>query len=143
MSIALRYDDLFLNNVAGGSHRAAKEKASKVVQLAQVYFSSKSLGTTVELHIVSIKHRDTELRLRHDGACNQDCMIDKAERLTARDSDEADNYHYLTQDVLLEDDSRGISYVGSVCHFYKSFRTSISEAVKIEEGIGWTQTAKV
>ena len=114
-----------------------------MVQLAQVYFSSNSLGTTVELEIVSIKHRPTDMRLRHDSACNQDCMIAKAERLTARDSDEADNYHYLTQDVLLEDDSRGISYVGTVCHFYKSFRTSISEAVKIEEDIGWTQTAKV
>ena len=74
LRLALRYDDYFLQNVAGGSTNLAMAKVEKVVSRAKFYFRrpfSSTLGTTIELDIVSIKH--LQPRVFQLGNISPDC----------------------------------------------------------------------
>ena len=64
VSIALRYDNRFLGNTCNGDHSLARARAREVVSLAQSLFRDPSLGKTIELEITSIKHVDTDAKLR-------------------------------------------------------------------------------
>ena len=76
VSVALRYDNLFLNNVCGGDHVVAKARAEELLDLAEAFFKmSAALGATVELDIVNIKHVNSEFRLTNGASCNQGCAL--------------------------------------------------------------------
>ena len=75
VSIALRYDNLFLNNIGGGDHSVAKSRAREIVTLAQPYFKLAALGTTITLEVTSVKYVNTEARLRGSAACNVGCTL--------------------------------------------------------------------
>ena len=63
VTLSIRYDNYFLQNVAGGSHATAKTKVHSVVNLARPYFKWASLGNEVSLKILDIGYVDEYLRL--------------------------------------------------------------------------------
>ena len=140
LRLALRYDDYFLQNVAGGSTNLAMAKVEKVVLLAKFYFwepFSYPLGTAIELDIVNIKPLQShQFRLReNDMSCNHQCNLRKASSLSQHDSDQADHFHYLTQDVLIEslEQTDGIAHLRGACSMDKYYRTSITAFLQTEE----------
>merc|ERR1712241_1523767 len=101
LTIALKYDNLFLQNICGGSHSVAKARAREIVTLAQAFYKdSATLGSTITLNVTSIKHVDASLRLSNSGTnCGPDCTIEKVQNTyTAKDPEDVDNFHYLSQD---------------------------------------------
>ena len=74
--MALRYDNRFLNEVCGGDHSLAMSRAEEVVQLSQTYYSdSATLGATVTLNVLNVKHIDAEVRLGARFTCDVKCML--------------------------------------------------------------------
>ena len=63
LTLSLRYDKLFLDNVAKGSHADAKTRIHSVVNLARTYFQWPSLGSKISLKILDIEYVDTILQL--------------------------------------------------------------------------------
>lgn len=63
ITLSIRYDNLFLQNVAGGSHATAKTKVHSVVNLARPYFKWASLGNEVSLKILDIAYVNENLQL--------------------------------------------------------------------------------
>merc|ERR1712110_894398 len=99
---------------------------------------SATLGTTITLGITSIKHIDATVRLVNSGTtCNPDCMIGKVQdTYTAADSEDVDNFHYLSQDTNagttgiatgMMFTNQGWTYSESVCWQNKKYRTAITE----------------
>lgn len=136
VSIALRYDNLFLTNTCGGNHALAVSRAREVVTLAQSYFRDPALGTTIELDVRSVKHVDTVARLTDGAVCGVDCTLAKmADEFTAKDTETGiDNYHYISQDPEggTTGVARGMKYTdwtisGSVCWQKQKDRTAITE----------------
>ena len=65
MTLSIKYDNNFLNQVCGKDKSVAKKRVAKVVELAQAYFKmSATLGTTIYLNIKEIAHINDGLRLR-------------------------------------------------------------------------------
>ena len=62
VSIALRYDNRFLGNTCNGDHTLAQARAREIVSLAQPFFQDPTLGTSIELKIVSVKYVNTDAR---------------------------------------------------------------------------------
>ena len=77
LTISVQYDNLFLQNVAGGSHPQAKRRVSEIVDLAKPYFQNPkgSLGYDINLNLKEIKHIDNEFRLRTFVACDGECKL--------------------------------------------------------------------
>jgi hypothetical protein len=77
VTLALAYDNLFLNNVCGGDHAVAKTRVEKIISLAQTYFLySATLGTKITLVVKEIKHTNHELKLRSSGVtCDKRCQM--------------------------------------------------------------------
>ena len=77
LTLALAYDNLFLNNVCGGDHSKAKSRVKAVVALAQTYFlDSATLGTKITLNAKEIAHTNNALRLRvNSNTCNIQCTM--------------------------------------------------------------------
>ena len=85
MTVALKYDDLFLNDpsVGNGQHRLAKARAQEIVQEAQSLYNHPSLARTVQItiKITSLKHLDLKdrkyrfknVRLDDFGSCDFNC----------------------------------------------------------------------
>ena len=63
ITLSIRYDNLFLQNVAGGDHAKAKTKVHSVVNLARPYFKWASLGNEVSLKILDIAYVKQNLQL--------------------------------------------------------------------------------
>ena len=63
LKLSIRYDNLFLQSVAGGNHNTAKNKVMSVINLARPIFKWSSLGTKFTLEIVDIEHIDTQVIL--------------------------------------------------------------------------------
>ena len=62
----MRYDNLFLQNVANGDHAKAKTKVHSVINLARPYFEWASLGYKISLKILDLAYVDTNLQLGSD-----------------------------------------------------------------------------
>ena len=79
VTLALRYDNLFLENVCGRNHALAKTRVGKIIDLAQTYFlDSATLGTKITLKVKEIEHTDNVLKLRNPGVhvtCPTSCML--------------------------------------------------------------------
>jgi len=137
LSVALRYDNLYLNNVCNGDHNLAKARAREIINLAQNFYRNPALGTRIELDITSIKYVNTDARLRRGAACDVGCTLEKlAESFTKPDSEKADNYHYLSQDPQggVTGVARGVGYrsweySGSVCWANQKDRTAVTEVM--------------
>merc|ERR1711990_102564 len=139
VSIALRYDNLFLQNTCGGDHTVAQARAREIVTLAQAFYrDSATLGTTITLGITSIKHVDASLRLVNVGTtCGPSCTMNQViDTYTAADSEDVDNFHYLSQDTnsgtsgiakQMMYTNVGWTYMGTVCWPSKKLRTAITE----------------
>ena len=63
VTLSIRYDTLFLQNVAGGDHAKAKTRVHSVVNLARPYFKWASLGNEVSLKILDIAYVNEYLQL--------------------------------------------------------------------------------
>ena len=63
VTLSIRYDTLFLQNVAGGDHAKAKTRVHSVVNLARPYFKWASLGNDVSLKILDIDYVNDYLQL--------------------------------------------------------------------------------
>jgi len=150
LSIALRYDNLFLHVVCQGDHNLAQARAEEILDLAQGFYRmSDTLGTTIELEMLNVKHVDSEFILRKGETCDPMCTLSRAEEeFTALDPDMADNYHYLSYDIA-DGGVAGIArkmayssngspwqYYGSVCWPDKKKRTAITE-VQGEPSTSW------
>jgi len=139
VTIALKYDNLFLQNTCGGDHTVAKARAREIVTLAQAFYKdSTTLGSTITLSITSIKHVDASIRLVNSGTtCGPDCTIQQVQNTyTANDPEDVDNYHYLSQDpnagttgiaTGMMISNQGWTYSGTVCWPSKKERTGITE----------------
>jgi len=108
--------------------RRPKKRAKEILKKAQKkYFSgdmSSALGTTIEFDVLNVKYVDTNLTLREDATCHNRCKLDRAGNITEEDTDEADNYHYLSYDkgtgvngeaFHFKDKEESWEYRGSVC----------------------------
>lgn len=77
VTLSLSYDNFFLNEVCGGDHGKAKQRAAKIVELAQCHFRDfKGLGSSITLVVIEVKYINDELKLREkDVACNATCIL--------------------------------------------------------------------
>jgi len=109
--VALRYDNIFLNQVCRRDHDMAEKRAFQIAKLAESHFFQKMsqdyLGTTITLDLTTnkIEHRNVNLTIRKDNTCKQDgfnlpilCSLGQAMKLSAEESGDADNFHYLSGD---------------------------------------------
>ena len=63
VTLSIRYDKLFLENVANGNHKDAKTRVHSVINLARPYFQWPSLGSKVSLKILDIDYVPEYLQL--------------------------------------------------------------------------------
>ena len=64
LTMSLRYDSLFLENVCAGNHECAVEKVDTIVTLAETYYQAPdALGTKVDFIVKEINHARTKMRL--------------------------------------------------------------------------------
>lgn len=145
VTLALSYDNLFLNNVCGGKHATAKQRVEKIVNLAQTYFlDSATLGTKITLEVKEIKHTNNEFKLRSGGvACDANCMLTNAgNEVASQNPIDVDNYHVFSADNPgpgvwdTAGIARAVGYTingvtwavqGSVCIDTKQYRVGITE----------------
>ena len=67
LTLSIRYDSLFLENVCGGDHDCAKNYVYVIVALASTYYQAPdALGTRVFFNIKEIDYVDAKLRLRSE-----------------------------------------------------------------------------
>ena len=64
LTMSLRYDSLFLENVCAGNHECAMDKVVTIATLAETYYQAPdALGTKVTFFVTEINHARTEMRL--------------------------------------------------------------------------------
>ena len=64
LTMSLRYDSLFLENVCAGNHECAVEKVDTIVTLAETYYQAPdALGTKVNFIVKEINHVNNNLTL--------------------------------------------------------------------------------
>ena len=67
LTLSLRYDRLFLENVCGGDHECAVNNVYVIVTLANTFYQAPdALGTRVFFNVKEIDYVDAKLRLRDD-----------------------------------------------------------------------------
>ena len=74
MTLAIGYDNNFLNEVCGKNKKLATNRAKKIVDLAATYFkgkAGKALGTTITLSVKAVTHVDAVLKLSQGSAIGQ------------------------------------------------------------------------
>ena len=64
LTMSLRYDSLFLENVCAGNHECAMDKVATIATLAETYYQAPdALGTKVDFIVKEINHAKTKMRL--------------------------------------------------------------------------------
>ena len=67
LTLSIRYDSLFLENLCGGDHECAVNNVYVIVTLANTFYQTPDqLGTRVFFDIKEIDYVDAKLRLRSD-----------------------------------------------------------------------------
>ena len=67
LTLSIRYDSLFLENVCDGDHECAVNNVYVIVTLANTFYQAPdALGTRVFFNVKEIDYVDAKLRLRDD-----------------------------------------------------------------------------
>ena len=67
LTLSIRYDSLFLENLCGGDHECAVNNVYVIVTLANTFYQTPDqLGTRVLFDVKEIDYVDAKLRLRSD-----------------------------------------------------------------------------
>ena len=67
ITLSIRYDSLFLENLCGGDHDCAVNNVYVIVTLANTFYQAPEvLGTRVFFNVKEISYVDAKLRLRSD-----------------------------------------------------------------------------
>lgn len=160
VTVALKYDHLFLNDPAVGNGRTwqANQRAKEIVRLAQSLYDHYSLGQKVKITITSLDYVDVEkasngmlssVQLKNGRtSCNAGCTLDRVSKYMTKNDPEkgVDNFHYLSRDfnagtsgIANSMSYSGWKYMGSVCWDNKEGgRTAITE-VYGPKGYTWEQ----
>ena len=80
MTLSIKYDNRFLNNVCNGKTNVAYWRVRDIVTMAETYFKmEKKLGTKVTFDIVEIGHVNEDLSLyelcKGCPGCDADCKM--------------------------------------------------------------------
>ena len=67
LTLSIRYDSLFLENLCGGDHECAVNNVYVIVTLANTFYQAPdALGTRVFFNVKEIDYVDAKLRLRDE-----------------------------------------------------------------------------
>jgi len=111
LTMSLRYDSLFLENVCAGNHECAMDKVATIATLAETYYQAPdALGTKVTFFVTEINHARTEMRLE-GGDFGTYIPVGEAEYFSEKNPLSVDHYHYFTHDEIREKDTTGVARV--------------------------------
>jgi len=139
LTLSIRYDTLFLENLCGGDHECAVNNVYVIVSLANTFYQTPdALGTRVFFNVKEIDYFDAKLRLR-SGTVED--ALDIAQNASENNPLSVDHYHYFTHDENSWSDTLGVAITyqfkydngrygknsGSYCLENQNQRAAISE----------------